>query len=114
MVDITLTPSAINRISFLQESEGGETLYLRVSIMGGGCSGFQYSFAFVNHPDEDDQKSVITTDQGAILGLVVDPLSYPFLRGAKVDYQTGLYGARFVVSNPNAKGTCGCGSSFSV
>ncbi len=112
---ITLTPKAIDRILFLQEGEENAATYLRVYIIGGGCSGFQYGFAFESTPQEDDQiilQNIPESDK--TIGVIIDPLSFPFLRGATVDYQSGLYGARFTVQNPNAKSTCGCGSSFSV
>jgi iron-sulfur cluster insertion protein len=89
--------------------EGNPALALRVYIQGGGCSGFQYGFEFDENRAEDDV--AVTTDGVALL---VDPLSLQYLNGAEVDYSEGLHGAQFVIRNPNAKTTCGCGSSFSM
>lgn len=119
---ITLTDSAANKIYALIKEENNPALKLRVFITGGGCSGFQYSFAYVETPDEDDtciKKEVSDPDdpdhsQEKTVTLVVDPMSYPYLAGATVDYEANVNGEQFVISNPNAKTTCGCGSSFSV
>ena len=82
---------------------------LRVFVTGGGCSGFQYGFSFDEKVSEDD--TVVEKDGVSVL---VDPLSFPYLVGSEVDYQEGLEGAKFLVSNPNASATCGCGESFSI
>ncbi len=108
-VPLQLTDGAIAKIKSLIEEEGNETLKFRVYVTGGGCSGFQYGFSFDEEQADDDtciKKSGVT--------VIVDPMSYPYLVGAQVDYQEGLQGARFSVSNPNASSTCGCGSSFSI
>jgi iron-sulfur cluster insertion protein len=104
-----MTDQAIAKVRQLIEAEGNEALMLRIYVTGGGCSGFQYGFAFEEVAADDDTR--IT--QGPVT-LLVDPMSYPYLAGAKVDYVDDLRGAQFVVSNPNASTTCGCGSSFSI
>ena len=91
------------------EEEGNPGLKLRVFVTGGGCSGFQYGFTFDEVQNEDDaamEKNGVT--------LLIDPMSYQYLVGAEIDYQEGLEGAQFVIKNPNAQSTCGCGSSFSA
>ena len=93
----------------LIEEEGKPSLKLRVFVTGGGCSGFQYGFSFEEDSADDD---TVVSHKGATL--LVDPLSYQYLVGARVDYVENLEGARFVVSNPMASTTCGCGSSFSI
>jgi iron-sulfur cluster insertion protein len=89
--------------------EGNDRLKLRVFVTGGGCSGFQYGFTFDEEVADDD---TIVEREG--VSLVVDPMSFQYLAGAEVDYQEGLEGSRFVIKNPNASTTCGCGSSFSI
>lgn len=106
---ITLTENAIRKVRSLVDEEGNPNLKLRVFVTGGGCSGFQYGFSFDEAVNEDD---TVVEKQGATL--LVDPLSYQYLVGAKVDYKEGLEGARFTVDNPMATTTCGCGSSFSI
>lgn len=106
---ISLTQNAANKVKTLIAEEGNPNLKLRVFVTGGGCSGFQYGFSFDKEMNEDD---TLVSNFGA--DMVVDPLSYQYLVGAKVDYVEGLQGARFVVTNPMAATTCGCGSSFSV
>ena len=103
------TDSAADKVKQLIEEEGNAELKLRVFVQGGGCSGFQYGFTF----DEDiaDDDTVIERDG---VGLVVDPMSFQYLAGSEVDYQEGLEGSRFVIKNPNAATTCGCGQSFSI
>lgn len=101
--------TAANKVKGLIEEEGNERLMLRVFITGGGCSGFEYGFTFDEDMEEDD--TVITRDG---VKLVVDPMSFQYLEGAEVDYTEGLEGSRFIINNPNATTTCGCGSSFSV
>lgn len=101
--------SAVAKVRELVEEECNPELKLRVFVTGGGCSGFQYGFSFDEQQDEED--TVIEKDGVALL---VDPMSYQYLVGATIDYQEGLQGSRFVVTNPNATSTCGCGSSFSL
>ncbi len=106
---LQVSDSALAKVRSLVEEEGNPDLKLRVYVTGGGCSGFQYGFTFDEAVAEDD--AVVEKDGIAV---VVDAMSYPYLAGALVDYQEGLQGARFLVSNPNAATTCGCGSSFSI
>ena len=108
---ITLTTTAVNKVQQLLSEEGNPDLKLRVYIVGGGCSGFQYGFSFDDTQNEDDM--VISTEHDGI-GLVVDAMSFNYLIGAEIDYVESLQGAHFKVENPNAKTTCGCGSSFSI
>ena len=106
---LIFTDSAAAKVADLVAEEGNPELKLRVFVQGGGCSGFQYGFEFDEGQNEDDV--AIATD-GAVL--LVDPLSLQYLAGAIVDYSESLSGAQFVIRNPNAKTTCGCGSSFTV
>lgn len=106
---LLLTERAIAKIQGLVAEDGHEALKLRVYVTGGGCSGFQYGFNFDETVAEDD----LRVDKEGVT-VVVDPLSYQYLMGAEVDYEEGLEGSRFVIKNPNAATTCGCGSSFSV
>lgn len=106
---ISMTQNAAEKVKTLISDDGGTELKLRVYVTGGGCSGFQYGFSFDKDISEDD---TLINNFGA--NLIVDPLSYQYLVGARVDYVEGLQGARFVVTNPLAATTCGCGSSFSV
>ncbi len=106
---MTLTDKAALKVKALVEEEGNDDLKLRVFVTGGGCAGFQYGFTFDELPAEDD---TIISNSGA--DLVVDPLSFQYLEGAQVDYTEGLEGSRFIVTNPSASTTCGCGSSFSI
>lgn len=108
-VIMSLTENAASKVHSLIEEEGNTALKLRVYVTGGGCSGFQYGFSFDEDVNEDD---TVIENKGA--SLLVDPLSYQYLVGSKIDYVEGLEGARFVVNNPMAKTTCGCGASFSV
>ncbi len=105
---ITFTAAAAAKVSKMIEEEGNSDLKLRVYIQGGGCSGFSYGFKF---DDEKDGDAKVVTD-GMIL--LVDPLSLQYLYSAEVDYVESLQGSQFVVRNPNAATTCGCGSSFSI
>ena len=93
----------------LIDGEGNEALNLRVFITGGGCSGFSYGFTFDEDVADDDS---LVENEGVTM--VVDPMSYQYLAGAQVDYREDLQGAQFVVQNPNASSTCGCGNSFSI
>lgn len=106
---LVFTESAAAKVRELIRDEGNPNLKLRVYITGGGCSGFQYGFSFDEESGEDDL--AIERDGTT---LVVDPISLQYLAGAEVDYLESLAGAQFVIRNPNAKTTCGCGSSFSM
>ncbi len=106
---LDFTESAAAKVSALIQEEGNPALKLRIFVAGGGCAGFAYNFAFDEAVNEDD--TVIRRDD---VSLLVDAISVQYLAGATVDYQEGLEGARFVITNPNATSTCGCGSSFSV
>ena len=106
---IELTATAENKIRDLLIDEADDELCLRVFVTGGGCSGFQYGFTFDNERAEDD--TLLSQDGVRVL---VDVLSYSYLVGSVIDYQEGLEGSRFVVNNPSATSTCGCGSSFAV
>ncbi len=106
---VGFTDAAANKVKALVEEEKNPALKLRVSVDGGGCSGFQYGFAFDEKIGDDD---TVIEKNGATM--LVDVSSMQYLNGSEVDYLEGLEGARFVVNNPNAKSTCGCGSSFSV
>lgn len=109
MNPITLTPSAVAQVKTLQAKRGDPDLLLRLALHGGGCAGFQYVFSFDKTTTADDH--IFETDG---VRLVVDKASLDLLAGAQVDYVAELIGAAFVVKNPNAAGSCGCGSSFSV
>ena len=106
---LVFTDSAANKVKQLIEEEGNPDLKLRVFVTGGGCSGFQYGFTFDEATNEDD-----TTMEKAGVKLLIDPMSLQYLMGAEIDYQEGIEGAQFVIKNPNATSTCGCGSSFSA
>ncbi|MEK7191403.1 MAG: iron-sulfur cluster insertion protein ErpA [Pseudomonadota bacterium] len=106
---LLFTDAAAAKVKNLIEEEKNPALMLRVFVSGGGCSGFQYGFTFEENANEDDtrvEKSGVT--------LLVDPLSFQYLAGAEIDYKEDLNGAQFVIKNPQAKTTCGCGSSFSA
>lgn len=106
---LVFTSAAAKKVADLITEEGNPELMLRIYIQGGGCSGFQYGFNFDETVNDGDE--VIETDG---VKLLVDPMSLQYLTGAEVDYTEGLQGAQFVIRNPNASTTCGCGSSFSV
>ena len=106
---LNFTEQAAAKVKKLIEEEGNPELKLRVYVTGGGCSGFQYGFTFEETESEGDTRIV---KDGVVL--LVDPMSFQYLLGAEVDYKDDLEGARFVIKNPNAQTTCGCGSSFSV
>ena len=106
---LNLTARAVDKVRELIAEEGNPALKLRVYITGGGCSGFQYGFSFEDEAAEDDTR--VEKDGVVVL---IDPMSYQYLVGAEVDYTDGLEGSRFVVINPNAASTCGCGASFSI
>jgi iron-sulfur cluster insertion protein len=107
--NIQFSDRAARKVRDLIAGEGNDTLKLRVFITGGGCSGFSYGFTFDDDVAEDD-----TLVENAGVTLVVDAMSYQYLEGAEVDYNEGLQGACFVVQNPNASATCGCGNSFAI
>lgn len=107
--DIIFSDNAAKKVSVLIVEEKNDKLKLRVYITGGGCSGFSYGFSF----DEKIKEGDSSVEKNGVQ-LVVDPMSYQYLIGATVDYLEDLQGARFIIHNPNAKTTCGCGSSFSV
>lgn len=107
--DLVFTDAAVNKVKSLLEEEQNDKLKLRVYITGGGCAGFSYGFTFDENMADDD--AVVERD-GVML--VVDPMSYQYLAGSEVDYREGLQGSQFVINNPNATTTCGCGSSFSI
>ena len=106
---LIFTDSAVEKVRELIEEENNAALMLRVFISGGGCSGFQYGFSFDEKITEGD---TIVEKEG--VKLLIDPMSIQYLTGAEIDYSEGLEGAQFVIRNPNAQTTCGCGSSFSV
>jgi iron-sulfur cluster assembly accessory protein len=108
-VGINLSARAVQKVRDLVTEEENDELKLRVFITGGGCSGFQYGFTFDELLADDD--TVIEREGVTVL---VDPMSFQYLAGSEVDYTEGLEGSRFVINNPNATATCGCGSSFSV
>lgn len=107
--DLSISNQAIDRINQLLATKDNPDLMLRVYIQGGGCSGFQYGFQFDDNQQEDD----IAIEQSGIK-LVVDMLSLQYLGGAEIDFKDDIMGSRFLVNNPNASATCGCGSSFSI
>jgi iron-sulfur cluster insertion protein len=106
---INFTRSAAGKVRELIDKEGNTDLKLRVYIQGGGCSGFQYGFTFDESAQDGD--SEIITDG---VSLLVDPMSVQYLKGAEIDFKEDLSGAQFVIRNPNASTTCGCGSSFAA
>ena len=108
-VAISLTDNASKKVKALITEEGNPALKLRVFVTGGGCSGFQYGFSFDENSNEDD---TVIRNNGA--ELLVDPLSFQYLVGSRVDYTEGLDGSKFIVNNPLATTTCGCGMSFSM
>jgi iron-sulfur cluster insertion protein len=106
---LLFTDSAANKVKELITEEANPKLKLRIFVSGGGCSGFQYGFSFDENVADDDTR----VERNGVT-LVIDPMSFQYLVGAEIDYQEGLDGSRFVIKNPNAQTTCGCGSSFSV
>ncbi len=108
-VDIRFSAAAAAKVAALVAEEGDERLNLRVFVTGGGCSGFSYGFTFDDEIADDD--AVV---ENAGVRMVVDSLSYQYLLGAEINYREDLHGARFVVENPNASSTCGCGNSFAI
>ena len=108
-VNIQMSARAADKVSELIEDEGNDGLKLRVFVTGGGCSGFSYGFTFDDDIAQDD-----TVVQRSGVTMVVDPMSYQYLVGAEVDFEEDLQGSQFVVTNPNASSTCGCGNSFAI
>ncbi len=106
---LLFTDAAAVKVKQLIDEEGNDELMLRVFVSGGGCSGFQYGFTFDETVNEGD-----TQVQNQGVTLLIDPMSYQYLVGAEIDYKEDLQGSQFVIRNPNATTTCGCGSSFSV
>ena len=106
---LVFSDSAAAKVKSLIEEEGNNDLKLRVFVTGGGCSGLQYGFTFDEVANDDD-----TVMQKNGVSLLIDPMSYQYLIGAEIDYTEGLEGAQFVIKNPNATSTCGCGSSFTA
>src|SRR5690606_30423527 len=108
-VPLVFTDAAAEKVKELIEEEANDALKLRVFVQGGGCSGFQYGFTFDEVVNEDDT----TLDKNGVQ-LLIDPMSLQYLMGAEIDYKEDLEGAQFVIRNPNAASTCGCGSSFTI
>ena len=106
---IKISETVVSKVAEMLVEEGDPALQLRIFVTGGGCSGFQYGFAFDTESKDDD----VRVERGPIT-VVVDAMSLQYLIGAEIDYEDNLEGARFVIRNPNAASTCGCGSSFSV
>ena len=106
---LVFTDSAASKVKELIDEEGNPGLKLRVFVTGGGCSGFQYGFTFDEAVNEDDT----SMEKNGVM-LLIDAMSFQYLAGAEIDYQEGIEGAQFVIKNPNATSTCGCGSSFSA
>ncbi len=106
---IVFSDNATSKVRDLITEEGNPNLQLRIYVSGGGCSGFQYGFAFEESSAGED---IVIDNQG--VRVLIDPVSLQYLNGAEVDFQDGLDGSRFIIKNPNAKSTCGCGSSFST
>lgn len=112
---LIFSQSAATKVADLIQEEENDNLNLRVFITGGGCSGFQYGFTFDEEIQEDDLIIETNVDNyHRAIKLLVDPMSYQYLSNAEIDYREDLQGEQFVIKNPNAKTTCGCGSSFSV
>lgn len=106
---LVFTDSAATKVKELINEEGNPDLKLRVFVTGGGCSGFQYGFTFDEAVNEDDT----SMEKNGVM-LLIDAMSFQYLAGTEIDYQEGIEGAQFVIKNPNATSTCGCGSSFSA
>ena len=121
---LVFTDAAARKVKSLIDEEENPNLNLRVFITGGGCSGFQYGFTFDEtiNPDDTVIEKTVSDDgdddgeggSGGTVKLLVDSLSLQYLKGAEIDYREDINGAQFVIRNPNAKTTCGCGSSFST
>lgn len=111
MEQVNITKNAVKKIFDMLNEEQNLNLKLRVFVQGGGCSGFQYGFTFDEDVNDDDFQ-IVKKEQGQDICFLIDPLSMQYLVGATVDYKEDLNGAQFIISNPNATSTCGCGSSF--
>lgn len=118
---LVFSDDAARKVRELIEEEGNYSLMLRVYITGGGCSGFQYGFSFEEKSNADDfiiEKEVLddknSENSGCTVKLLVDPMSFQYLIGAEIDYKEDINGSQFVIRNPNAQTTCGCGSSFNI
>lgn len=113
--DIYFSTNAADKVAQLIKEEDNPNLNLRLFVTGGGCSGFQYGFSFDEQINDDDTVVEQHSSDGATsVKLVIDSMSYPYLHDAEIDYTQGIQGEQFVIRNPNAKTTCGCGSSFSM
>lgn len=106
---LNISPAVVSKVSAMLAEEGDPNLKLRIFVTGGGCSGFQYGFAF----DDENKPDDVTVEKDG-LRVVVDAMSLQYMVGAVIDYEDSLEGSRFVIRNPQAASTCGCGSSFSV
>ncbi|MCK6401885.1 MAG: iron-sulfur cluster insertion protein ErpA [Sphaerotilus natans subsp. sulfidivorans] len=106
---IVVSEAVVSKVAEMLAEEGDPSLQLRIFVTGGGCSGFQYGFAFDDEKKDDD----VRVEKGPVT-VVVDAMSLQYLMGAEIDFEDKLDGARFVIRNPNAASTCGCGSSFAV
>ena len=106
---LELSDSAVAKLKELIAAEGNDNLMLRVFVSGGGCSGFQYGFTFDEHQNDSD----MVVEKGGVT-VLIDAMSFQYLMGANIDYKEDLEGAQFLINNPNASTTCGCGSSFGV
>lgn len=111
--NVTITDSAVQKVFELIKEEDNYDLKLRVFVQGGGCSGFQYGFTFDEVMEEDDLLITKTVNDASV-NFLVDPMSFQYLQNSVIDYTSSLEGEQFVINNPNATTTCGCGSSFSV
>nr|WP_232019604.1 iron-sulfur cluster insertion protein ErpA [Candidatus Rickettsiella viridis] len=111
---VTITENAVNKVWELIQEEDNLALKLRVFITGGGCSGFQYGFTFDEVQNEDDTVVSKQAVGSGTVQLLIDPMSLQYLMGAEIDYKSDLSGEQFIIRNPNAKTTCGCGSSFAA
>lgn len=112
---ISFSQSAADKVATLIAEEENPNLNLRVYITGGGCSGFQYGFTFDDNIQEDDTIIEQSCTNGlSSVKLLIDSMSYQYLKNAEIDYVQGIQGEQFIIRNPNAKTTCGCGSSFSI
>lgn len=108
-MSISLTPAAAKRLEELRAKQNKASLYLRITVDGGGCQGFEYQFSFADAPGGDE----FFAEDGKV-GVVTDSVSYEYIKGSALDYEDALIGAKFVVKNPNASSSCGCGTSFNV
>mgnify|MGYP006088057357 FL=1 len=109
MISMSFSEAAASKVKLLIGEEQNENLKLRVFVTGGGCSGFEYGFTF----DEDREDDDSAIEKNGVI-LLIDPLSYQYLAGAEIDFREDLQGSRFIVTNPSASATCGCGNSFSI